>query len=130
MDDQPGWSGRVGGIASVPRQAPDELGRQGPAAAGVAAAKQRRRKAAAQCHLRLDLQTFLPRCAIVGTAGEHANLRARELCAGVRAGAMVLFDKADLALRCVFRVTRAKDNLRCRVVRQLQHGRQGEPPPG
>jgi len=93
-------------------------------------AKHRRRKAAAQCHLRLDLQTFLPRCAIVGTAGEHANLRARELCAGVRAGEMVLFDKADLALRCVFRVTRAKDNLRCRVVRQLQHGRQGEPPPG
>ena len=72
-------------------------------------AKHRRRKAAAKCHLRLDLQTFLPRFAIVGTAGEHDNLRARELCAGVRAGEIVIFDKAyldfthlaDLAMRCV-----------------------------
>jgi hypothetical protein len=32
-------------------------------------AKHRRRKAAAKCHVRLDLQTFLPRCAIVDTAG-------------------------------------------------------------
>ena len=96
-------------------------------------AKHRRRKAAAKCHLRLDLQTFLPRFAIVGTAGEHDNVRARELCAGVRAGEIVIFDKAyldfvhlaDLAMRCVFWVTRAKDNLRCRVVRKLQQGRHG-----
>jgi hypothetical protein len=88
-------------------------------------AKHRRRKAAAKCHLRLDLHTFLPRFAIVDTAGEHDNLRARELCAGVRAGEIVIFDKAyldfahlaDLAMRGVFWVTRAKDNLRCRVVR-------------
>lgn len=94
-------------------------------------AKHRRRKAAAKCHLRLDLQTFLPRFAIVDTAGEHDNLRARELCAGVRAGEIVIFDKAyvdfahlaDLAMRGVFWVTRAKDNLRCRVVRRFQHGR-------
>jgi hypothetical protein len=96
-------------------------------------AKHRRRKAAAKCHLRLDLQTFLPRFAIVGTAGEHDSVRARELCAGVRAGEIVIFDKAyldfthlaDLAMRCVFWVTRAKDNLRCQVVRKLQHGRHG-----
>jgi len=96
-------------------------------------AKHRRRKAAAKCHLRLDLQTFLPRCAIVDTAGEHETRRAHELCAGVRAGEIVIFDKAyvdfahlaDLALREVFWVTRAKDNLRCRVQRKLQHGVQG-----
>jgi hypothetical protein len=96
-------------------------------------AKHRRRKAAAKCHLRLDLQTFLPRCAIVDTAGEHETRRARELCAGVRAGEIVIFDKAyvdfahlaDLAMREVFWVTRAKDNLRCRVQRKLQHGAQG-----
>jgi Transposase DDE domain/Domain of unknown function (DUF4372) len=96
-------------------------------------AKHRRRKAAAKCHLRLDLQTFLPRFAIVDTAGEHDNLRARELCAGVRAGEIVIFDKAyvdfahlaDLAMRGVWWVTRAKDNLRCRVKRKLQHGRHG-----
>jgi hypothetical protein len=96
-------------------------------------AKHRRRKAAAKCHLRLDLHTFLPRFAIVDTAGEHDNLRARELCAGVRAGEIVIFDKAyldfahlaDLAMRGVFWVTRAKDNLRCRVVRCFQRGCHG-----
>jgi hypothetical protein len=96
-------------------------------------AKHRRRKAAAKCHLRLDLQTFLPRFAIVDTAGEHETRRAHELCAGVRAGEIVIFDKAyvdfahlaDLALREAFWVTRAKDNLCCRVRRKLQHGVQG-----
>ncbi len=96
-------------------------------------AKHRRRKAAAKCHLRLDLQTFLPRFALVDTAGEHDNLRARELCAGVRAGEIVIFDKAyvdfahlaDLSLREVCWVTRAKDNLQYRVVRKFQHGGHG-----
>jgi hypothetical protein len=96
-------------------------------------AKHRRRKAAAKCHVRLDLQTFLPRCAIVATAGEHDNRRARELCANVQAGEIVIFDKAyldfahlaDLSQRGVFWVTRAKDNLQCRVVRKFQDGTDG-----
>jgi len=96
-------------------------------------AKHRRRKAAAKCHVRLNLQTFLPRFALVDTAGEHDNRRAHELCAGVQAGEIVIFDKAyvdfahlaDLSMREVFWVTRAKDNLQCRVVRRLQTGRQG-----
>lgn len=96
-------------------------------------AKHRRRKAAAKCHVRLNLQTFLPRFAIVDTAGEHDNRRAHELCAGVAAGEIVIFDKAyvdfshlaDLSLREVFWVTRAKDNLRARVWRKLQSGRVG-----
>lgn len=96
-------------------------------------AKHRRRKAAAKCHVRLNLQTFLPQFAIVDTAGEHDNRRARELCAGVRAGEIVIFDKAyvdfahlaDLAMREVFWVTRAKDNLEFRVVRKFQRGRIG-----
>ena len=96
-------------------------------------AKHRRRKAAAKCHLRLDLQTFLPRLALVDTAGEHESLRAREVCAGIRAGEIVIFDKAyvdfthlaDLSARNVFWVTRAKDNLRGRVVRKIQQGVHG-----
>jgi hypothetical protein len=96
-------------------------------------AKHRRRKAAAKCHVRLNLQSFLPHFAIVDTAREHDNLRARELCAGVRAGEIVIFDKAyvdfqhlaDLAVRGVFWVTRAKDNLDYRVVRKFQQGRVG-----
>jgi len=96
-------------------------------------AKHRRRKAAAKCHVRLNLQTFLPRFALVDTAGEHDNRRAHELCADVQAGEIVIFDKAcvdfahlaDLSLREVFWVTRAKDNMQYRVVRRLQHGRDG-----
>jgi hypothetical protein len=57
-------------------------------------ARHRRRKAAAKCHVRLNLQTFLPRFALVDTAGEHDNRRAHELCAGVQAGEIVIFDKA------------------------------------
>ncbi len=97
-------------------------------------AKHRRRKAAAKCHMRLNLQTFLPGFVLVDTAGEHDNRRARELCAAVRAGEIVIFDKAyldfrhlaDLAQREVFWVTRAKENLRYRVVRRLQHGADGK----
>ncbi len=96
-------------------------------------AKHRRRKAAAKCHVRLNLQTFLPQFALVDTAGEHDNLRAREVCAGIQAGEIVIFDKAyldfahlaDLAKREVFWVTRAKDNLQCRVERKLQTGPDG-----
>jgi hypothetical protein len=95
-------------------------------------AKHRRRKAAAKCHVRLNLQTFLPRFALVDTAGEHDNRRAHELCAGVQPGEIVIFDKAyvdfshlaDLSMREVFWVTRAKENLRYRVVRRLQEGHQ------
>ena len=96
-------------------------------------AKHRRRKAAAKCHVRLNLQTFLPRFALVDTAGEHDNRRAHELCAGVQAGEIVIFDKAyvdfchlaDLSMREVFWVTRAKENLCYRVVERLQNGCQG-----
>jgi hypothetical protein len=96
-------------------------------------AKHRRRKAAAKCHVRLNLQSFLPRCAIVDSAAEHDSVRARELCASVQAGEIVIFDKAyvdfkhlaDLSMREVFWVTRAKDNLQCRVLQKLQDGTDG-----
>jgi hypothetical protein len=91
-------------------------------------AQHRRRKAAAKCHLRLDLQSFLPTFAIIDTAKHHDNKRAREVCAGLRAGEIVRFDKAyvdfahlyDLLRRGIFWVTRAKDNLQCRVVKRRQ----------
>jgi hypothetical protein len=90
-------------------------------------AKHRRRKAAAKCHLRMDLQSFLPRFAIVDVAREHDNLRAAEVCAGLRDGEIVLFDKAYVhfqhlwALTCrgVFWVTRAKENLVVQVTKRL-----------
>lgn len=91
-------------------------------------AQHRRRKAAVKCHLRLDLQTFLPRCAIIDTAREHDNRRAREICAQLRRGEIAVFDKAyvdfehlfDLTERGVVWVTRAKENLNYRVVARLK----------
>lgn len=87
-------------------------------------AKHRRRKAAAKCHLRLDLHSHLPRFALIDTAKDNDAKRAREVCAGLRAGEIVLFDKAyvdfahlnQLDQRDVWWVTRAKDNLQYRVV--------------
>ena len=47
-------------------------------------ARHRRRKAAAKLHLRLNLQCFLPAFAIVDTAAQNDNKRARELCVASR----------------------------------------------
>ena len=93
-------------------------------------AKHRRRKAAAKMHLRLDLHSFLPSFAIVDTAGEHDNKRAREVCAGILAGEIVVFDKAyvdfphleELDGRGVSWVTRAKDNMKYRALKNLTKG--------
>jgi len=89
-------------------------------------AKHRRRKAAAKMHLRLDLQSFLPTFAIIRTANEHDITRAWELCAGVKEGEIIIFDKAyaefahlyHLHQRGVYFVTRAKDNLSATTVRK------------
>jgi hypothetical protein len=97
-------------------------------------AKHRRRKAAAKCHVRLDLQSFLPRFAIIDTAKHNDAKRARELCAGIQPGEIVIFDKAyvdfahlaDLCRRGIFWVSRAKDNLRFKVVRRYQKGAAGK----
>ena len=96
-------------------------------------AKHRRRKAAAKCHLRLDLQSFLPQFAIVDTARHSDAKKAWEVCAGLRAGEIVIFDKAYLDLLHLFElfkrnvswVTRAKEGMKFRVVRRYQRGRVG-----
>ncbi|MGH9591589.1 MAG: IS4 family transposase, partial [Bryobacteraceae bacterium] len=89
-------------------------------------ARHRRRKAAAKCHLRLDLRSQLPRFVIIDTARENDAKRARELCAGIRAGEVGLFDKAyvdfahlwELHMRGAFWGTRAKDGMAYRVVKK------------
>ena len=89
-------------------------------------ARHRRRKAAAKCHLRLDLRSQLPRFVLIDTARENDAKRARELCAGIRAGEIGLFDKAyvdfehlfSLQERGAFWVTRAKEGMAYRVVKR------------
>jgi hypothetical protein len=89
-------------------------------------AKHRRRKAAAKCHMRLDLQSFLPSFVLIDTARDNDAKRARGGGAAVEAGAIVVFDKAyvdfdhlfDFFLRGVFRVTRTKSSHGFRVVKR------------
>jgi hypothetical protein len=90
-------------------------------------AKHRQCKAATKAHMRLNLQSLLPNFVIIDTAGEHDNKRARELCAGVKSGEIILFDKGylgfghfqDLDERGTFWVTRAKDNMAYEVVQPM-----------
>ena len=90
-------------------------------------AKHRRRKAAAKCHVRLDLQSFLPRFVLFDSARHADGHHARTVCAGLRAGEIVLFDRAyvdfahlrELTQRGVFWVTRAKASHQFRVVKKL-----------
>lgn len=89
-------------------------------------AKHRRQKAAAKCHLRLNLQSFLPSMAIVDEASHHDDTKAVELCADLKEGEIALFDKAyvnfahlyALTQRGVFWVTRAKDNMSYHVCKK------------
>ena len=89
-------------------------------------AKHRRRKAAAKCHMQLNLQTFLPQFAIVKEASTHDSTEAYRLCLNLKSGEIAVFDKAyvdfqhlaDLDKRDVFWVTRAKSNMKYRIVKQ------------
>ena len=90
-------------------------------------AKHRRRKAAAKCHLRLDLQSFLPRFAIIDVAREADLSRAEELCAALQPGEVVVMDRGyvdfqhlqRLDERGVFWVVRGKSNLAYKVKNAL-----------
>lgn len=91
-------------------------------------AKHRRRKAAAKCHLRLNLQSFLPECAVIDTAKFHDASKARDVCAGLQDGEIVIFDKAymdfkhlyELTERGIYWVSRAKDNLHYKAIERLR----------
>ncbi len=96
-------------------------------------AKHRRRKAAAKLHLRMDAQTHLPRFGVIDTAGQHDSRRAAEVCAGIRAGEIVVFDRAyqqfkhlwELSERGVFWITRTLKRQDLRVVKRLIKKREG-----
>ena len=89
-------------------------------------AKHRRREAAAKMHLRLDLHSFLPSFVVVKTAKSSDPKEAWAVCAGVKDGEIVVFDRAyvdfkhlyNLEKRNVFWVTRAKTNMKYEVVGQ------------
>lgn len=61
-------------------------------------ARHRRRKAAAKCHLRLNIGTFLPTYVVVEDAAHHDSVRADVLCAGLGPGDVLLADRAYVDL--------------------------------
>jgi hypothetical protein len=83
------------------------------------------RKAAIKCHLRLALRSLLPAFAVIDSARENDVQRVRQVCAGLQRGEIVLFDRGyhllahywELTQRGIFFVTRARENVLCRVVR-------------
>src|SRR5258707_5529894 len=87
----------------------------------------RRRKAAAKLHVRLDLHSLLPRFVLVESAKAADSIRAAEVCAGVKPGEIVIFDRAYVDFihlgvlngDGVFWVTRSKESLCFRVVKKL-----------
>ena len=89
-------------------------------------AKHRRRKAAAKCHLSLNLQTMLPSYAVVDIGKSADNATAWAVCSHLRDGEIVVFDKAyvdfahlgSLDERGVCWVTRAKSNMLYHVIQE------------
>jgi len=90
-------------------------------------AKHRRRKVAAKLHLRLNLESFLPAFAVVDSAKGHDSRKAQELCIGLKAGEIAVFDMAyidythlfDLTERGIFWVSRVKESLKLRCVQRV-----------
>ena len=82
-------------------------------------AMHRRQKAAAKMHTALNMRSFLPNFVIVKSARDSDPKSAWELCADMKAGEVVVFDKAyvdfkhlkTLSDRGVSWVTRSKDNM-------------------
>lgn len=89
-------------------------------------AKHRSQKAAAKLHMDLLLGAFLPGFAVVNRAKDSDPKMAWEVCANIKAGEIVVFDKAycdfkhlaTLNERGVFWVTRAKDNIKYEIMGQ------------
>ena len=89
-------------------------------------AKHRRQKAAAKMHTALNMRSFLPNFVIVKSAHDSDPKSAWELCADMKAGEVVVFDKAyvdfkhlkTLASRGVSWVTRSKENMLYEVMGQ------------
>ena len=94
-------------------------------------AKHTKQKAAAKMHTALNMRSFLPNYVIVKSAKDSDPKTAWELCADMKSGEVVVFDKAyvdfkhlgKLNSRGVFWVTRAKENMVYGVMGQHVSGK-------
>ncbi len=98
-------------------------------------ARHRRQKAAAKMHMALNMHSFLPNFVIVKSARDSDPKSAWGLCADMRAGEVVVLDKAyvdfshlkALADRGVSWVTRPKENMLYEAVGQRTPAGAGAP---
>jgi transposase len=92
-------------------------------------ATHRRRKAAVKAHVNLNVKTFLPSVVVISKGSQSDSRKAKKLCAGMKAGEIVVGDKAyvdfshlfELDDRGIFWVTRAKDNMQYEIISEKEH---------
>ena len=70
-------------------------------------ARHRRQKSAAKMHTVLNMRSFLPNSVIVKSARDSDPKTAWELCADMRAGEIVVFDKVYVDFRHLKTLTSA-----------------------
>jgi hypothetical protein len=88
------------------------------------------RKAAIKCHMRLSLRTLLPNFAFLGSARDNDVQHVQRICLGLQRGEVLLCDRGfhllahfyELTQRGVFFVTRARENVRFKVVGYCNRG--------
>ena len=91
-------------------------------------ATHRRRKAAVKAHVNLNVKTFLPSVIVIGKGSQHDSTKTRKLCANMKAGEIVVADKAyvkfkhfhELDERGIFWVCRAKSNMQYKIVAERE----------
>lgn len=94
-------------------------------------ANHNRRKAAIKCHLRLSLRSLLPNFAFLSSARENDVQQVRRICTGLQRGEVLLCDRGfhllahffELTQRGVFFVTRAREQVRFKVVQRRPRGK-------
>lgn len=104
--------------------------------------KHRKHKAASKVHVALNLISFIPIRVVTDSANHHDGSYMSELCGNMKSGDIAVMDRAyvdyqqlnTLTEQGVFWVTRSKSNMKVKVIKQLNKGKQnapvdGKPPP-
>ena len=101
-------------------------------------AKHRKHKAAAKVHVALDLISFIPIRVVTDSANHHDGSYMSELCGNMKSGDIAVMDRAyvdyqqlnTLTEQGVFWVTRSKSNMKVKVIKQFNKGKQNAPVDG
>ena len=100
--------------------------------------KHRKHKSAAKVHIALNLISFIPIRVVTDSANHHDGSYMSELCGNMKSGDIAVMDRAyvdyqqlnTLTEQGVFWVTRSKSNMKVKVIKQLNKGKQNAPVDG